>query len=312
MREVAKPVLERPSLATTQPTYLRCLFDWRVDYCNREYLRTYGERSGVSLVDMYARRRLIERRLQAFLMPNHPLAIVTGPSGFGKTTLGIRLHKTWGSNPTTKIMLIRSRSLYDNGDLEQHVVEQLGGLGSRAPFSLFQLERWVRDNGLRLVLFVDGVNEFSSELTRCLQFFRNILRLCYFLPAIDSSLRVVVTIRQETWNAMLPHVDAMQLQNTVWNENGSEPFTTIACGALTEEELDDALARFRNHGYASIDTTGLPSSVVNQLRDPYLLGALADAAQQGLPPLLTAGVYQQAIEAKLRRRQSLRDIATLK
>src|SRR5581483_5089677 len=207
MMSIAKPVLERPSLSRTAPTYLRCLFDWRIEYCNREYLHMYGERSGKSLVDVFARRRALERRLQSFIFGNRPLAIVTGPSGFGKTTLGIRLCKTLASNPTAKILLIRSKALHDDGDVEQYVVEQLGWLGSRTPISLFQLERWISANGLLLVLFIDGINEFSSDLGRCTQFFRGILRLCYLLPEMGSALRVIVTIRQETWNAMLPHVD---------------------------------------------------------------------------------------------------------
>jgi hypothetical protein len=313
MMEVARPVLERPSLATTEPTYLRCLFDWRIDYCNREYVQAYGERAGVSMVDVFARRRVLEKRLQSFLLPNRPLAIITGASGFGKTTLGIRLYKTWGSTASTKLMLIRSRSLRDNGDIEQHIVEQLGGLGSRAPFSLFQLERWIRNNGLRLVVYVDGVNEFSPELSRCLQFLKNILRLCYFLPESDSALRVIVTIRQETWSAMLPHLDSAQLQKTVWSD--SEPqgsFSTIACTELSDEELEDAITRLRDHGYASINPNELSAAVMDQLRDPYLLGAVADAAQAGMPPIPSASVYGNALEAKLQRRDSLLDKGTLK
>jgi hypothetical protein len=313
MMEVARPVLERPSLAATEPTYLRCLFDWRVDYCNREYVQTYGERSGKSLVDVFARRRIIEERLKSFLMPNRPLAIITGPSGFGKTTLGIRLYKTWRTDAATKILLIRARALSDGGDIEQYIAEQLGGLGSRAPFSLFQLERWVAENGLRLVLFIDGINEFSADLGRCVQFFRNVLRFCYFLPEADSALRVIATIRQETWNAMLQHLDGAQLRKTVWAEGDlQQSFNTVACGALTDEELTDALRRLSDHGYASIDTGRLAPTVIDQLRDPYLLGAIAEAAHQGFPAMPSAGVYQRALEAKLQRRGSFIDIATLK
>jgi hypothetical protein len=313
MMKVSRPVLERPSLATTEPTYLRCLFDWRVDYCSREYVHTYGERAGKSLVDVFARRGTIEDRLASFLLPNHPLAIIAGPSGFGKTTIGLRLYKTWRAHASTRVLLIRSRALPDSGDIEQYISEQLGGLGSHGPFSLFRLERWLGENNLRLILFIDGINEFSADLNRCIQFFRNILRFCYFLPETDSAVRVIATVRQETWNAMLPHLDGAQLRKTLWVEgNSQQSFSTIACDALTDEELDDALTRMREHGYASIELDHLAATVVNQLRDPYLLSVVAEAVHQGLPPIPSAGVYQRALEAKLQRRGSLIDIATLK
>jgi hypothetical protein len=313
MQEIGRPVLERPSLIETEPTYLRCLFDWRVEYCNREYVQMYGERGERSLVEVFARRRSLENRLQSFLLPNRPLAIVTGPSGFGKTTLGIRLYKIWKSDPATKIMLIRSKALHDGEDIEQYVAEQLAGLGSRSGFSLFQLERWTKDNGMRLVLFIDGINEFSTDLTRCIQFFRNILRLCYFLPESDSALRIITTIRQETWNAMLPHIDSEMLRKTVWLENEDQSsLSVLSCNALTDEELNDAITRLRNHGYGSIETEHLSPTALNQLRDPYLLGTIAEAAYQGMPAIPSAGIYRQALESKLLRRGSLIDIATLR
>ncbi len=310
---MSRPVLERPSLAATEPTYIRCLFDWRVEYCNREYLQAYGERAGRSIVDSYARREGIERRLACFLLPNHPMALLVGPSGFGKTTVGIRLSKTWGADNTTRILLIRSRALPESGDVEQYIAEQLGGLGSHAPFSIFKLERWLRESNLRLVLFVDGINEFSAELGRCVHFFRNILRFCYFLPEWDSALRVIATVRQETWSAMLPHLDAIQLQKVLWlDDDARQSFSAITCGPLTDEEVSDALARLRDQGLGTIDLSQLPRTVAKQLRDPYLLGMIAEAVNQGLPPVPSARIYQRGFESKLRRRDSFIDLATLK
>lgn len=312
LMEISRPVLEQPSGLHGDPPFLRCLFDWRVEFANREYIRTYGERSGTEMVELFARRRALEERLTAFLLPNHPLAIVTGPSGFGKTTLGIRLHKVWTGGGDTQIMLIRSQTLPESGDIEQHVAAQLGGLGTHGPFSLFRLERWLAEQHLRFVLYVDGLNEFSPDLGRCVHLFRNILRICYLLPETDSRLRIIVTVRQETWNAMLPHLDAAQLRKTLWSQGDpTHAFSTTACGPLTNEELHDALARLRDRGYADIQPERLSPATAEQLRDPYMLGMVAEAAHAGLPALPSAAVYQRAFEQKFRRRGSFLDTATL-
>jgi hypothetical protein len=313
MLEVARPVLERPSLQVTEPHYLRCLFDWRLDYCNREYLQTYGEREGTSLVGAFARRPKAEDQVRSFLLSNRALTVVSGPSGFGKTTLGIRLHTVWNDHRSTRILLVRSRALPSSGDIEEYVVEQLGGLGSRGPFSLFRFERWLAKNQLRLVLYVDGINEFSPDLARCVQLFRSILRFCYFLPENDSAIRVITTVRQETWNIMLSHLDLAQLQKTLWTDTAADQgIGTISCGEFTDEELRDAVTRLQERGYADIETDRLPTTVINQLHDPYLFGTIAEASHQGMSAIPGAGVYQRTFEAKLQRRASLIDTSTLK
>jgi hypothetical protein len=112
---------------------------------------------------------------------------------------------------------------------------------------------------------------------------------------------------------MLPHLDSAQLQKTVWSDGEPQSsFSTIACTELSDEELEDAITRLRDHGYASINPNELSAAVMDQLRDPFLLGAVADAAQAGMPPFPSASVYGNALEAKLQRRDSLLDKGTLK
>jgi hypothetical protein len=302
MVEVGRPVLRRPTLLPIQPTYLQCLFEWRVEYCNEEYVRAYGERSRKPITNLFARRPAIEKRLASFLLPNRPLAIISGPSGFGKTTIGIRLYETYRHSRTDNVMLIRSKTLGGKGDIEQFVAEQLGGLGSPSLFSLFEFERWLRDHELRLVLFVDAINEFSPDLDRCVQLFRSILRLCYFLPENNSALRVIVTVRQETWHSMLRQLDDTQLRKVLWAEDGQgEIVSTISCGEFTDSELDDALARLKQDG---VDIRPSRPNEVQQLRDPYVLNAIADIARGGFSCIPYASLFSQAVEARLKRTDS--------
>jgi len=80
LAQVARPVLERPALLRTRPTYVQCLFDWRLDYCNGEYRQAYGERGGREVTKLFVNRPFIEGRLSEFLLQDRPLAMITGPS----------------------------------------------------------------------------------------------------------------------------------------------------------------------------------------------------------------------------------------
>ena len=112
---------------------------------------------------------------------------------------------------------------------------------------------------------------------------------------------------------MLSHLDLAQLQKTLWTDTAADQgIGTISCGEFSDDELRDAVTRLHERGYANIETDRLPASVINQLHDPYLFGTIAEASHQGMPAIPGAGVYQRAFEAKLQRRASLIDTATLK
>lgn len=309
---IARPVLEKPSLIPTEPTFVKSLFAWRTDYCNREYAKLYGTRAHKNIVETFARRVRLEESLTRFLLPNKPLALVTGPSGYGKTTLGLRLQKAWSLREATKILLLRARSFPESGDVEQYVGEQLGGLGFRSPFSLFRFERWLTNNNLQLVIFIDGVNEFADDLNRCVSFLRGILRFCYFLPEEHSSLRVVATVRQETWNAMLPQLDAAQLQKTVWSPAGSEHgFETLSCDVFSREEVYDAVRRMGSKTLTTSDLDSVSLGSFERLRDPYMLRIVAESPTRGLQVVPSASQLRTMIEAKLRAAGSLGSSTTM-
>ena len=312
LERMARPVLERPQTTDVRPSYLKCLFEWRLDYSNRFYLRSYAERHGKSAVDSFARRTGLEDRMTSFLASRRSLAIIAGPSGHGKTVLGVRLQKLWKNHSSTYLLLIPSVRL-PGPDLEQYVHMELGGPGSPANYSLFQMERWLSSQGARLVLFVDGINEFNTDPEQCVALMRNVLRLCYFLPEEGSAIKIVATIRQETWHSMLARLDIAHLGQALWTD-AAKPgqVAAISCGKLTDAELRDALERLGVHGGSGIDLSILTPAAVDQLKDPYLLSLVAAAARDGLPPVLSARVYERAFEFKFRRSGSSLGAATLK
>jgi len=308
---ISRPVLEHPTRRPTRPTFVRCLLEWRSDYTNREYLLEYGSRKSVVAPHLFARRVAVESSINRFLGSAQSLAVVVGPSGFGKTSIGIRLHELWRNNRSRQLLLIKAKSLR-GPDIEEYLNEQIGGLGAPVPVSLHELEPWLRSNERQLVLYIDGLNEFGNDVADCVRLFRNLIRLCYFLPQHSSAVKVVATLRQETWNSVLPRLDPVQLRYSLWSESTvAESAAAIAVGPLSDDELVDAVQRLNEAGFTQIDINSLSPAAVERLRDPFLLSAVADtgAAIGVMGP--SARIYKSVMDARLARHATDVDVPTL-
>lgn len=309
---IAKPVLEKPKAAQFSPIYIRSLFSWRVDYCNREYLEEYGSKLGLLGHDFFVKRRAIEGKILRFLQSDRSLTVLAGASGYGKTTIGLRLFSSWQGDETRKVLLIKSKSLVEP-DIEAYLAQQLGGLGPRTPFSLYLLERWLKEEGVRLVLFIDAINEYSSDLHDCIKLFRSIMRIAYFLPETSSALRIIATIRQETWNAMISRLDPIQLQQSLWSESDiGNTVNAITITPFSNEEVQEALKRLRGLKGSSLETEKLLPSDIERLKDPYIFTAIASSAGDSSWGNGTANVYQRVFESKLKNNGANLDPAALR
>lgn len=299
--EIARPVLEHPRASHTEPVYVPTLLEWRVDYCNREYHAEVGRTAGPARPEPLIRRVEVETQLDRFLASPKPLAVVAGPSGFGKSTLGLRLHSSWGRDPMRRVLLLRAKT-FTAPDLEMHVAAQLGALGPAAPPSIALLERWLEITGRRLVVYVDGLNEYSSEIDECVRLFRNITRVAYFLPE-QSAIKIIVTVRQETWAALQPSLDRTQLEYSLWTESTLDrSVSAIPIGLLSHAELRAALAHLPSReadGALAYDTL-LPATI-ERLRDPYFLAALREANMVPHAVTSDAALYREIFDRKLRR-----------
>src|SRR5947209_12748300 len=119
---------------------------------------------------------------------------------------------------------------------------------------------------MQLIVFVDAVNEYNTDLNECARLLRNIVRLCYYLPERQSAVRILATIRQETWNSILPRLDTGALRQLLWSASEIDgTIEAISIGPLTDDELKDALGRLRAHSKADIRYEDLSPTAVERL-----------------------------------------------
>lgn len=300
VKAISKPVLEHPSAVTTDPLYIPSILEWRIDYCNREYIDEYAHRGNRTTLNLIVPRKRTENQIFQFLLSSKPLAVIVGPSGYGKTTIGLRLFLTYKGERTKKVLLIKAKSLGE-ADLEVYLRQQLGGLGPPAAVSIPMLEKWLAQEGIRLVIYLDGLNEYSTHFGDCVKLFRNIIRTGYFLPLSQSALRIIVTLRQETWNQLLSYVDISQLQQLLWSEGAiANTVSAIPVTEFNQEELDDALNRLQDFVGFSCKNTIFSTTTISRFRDPYILGIFAEHAEKFMTSVPMATLYQQLFEEKLK------------
>ncbi len=277
---IARPVLEMPSFTDAKPVFLSCLLDWRVGRANQDYIKAHARRAGRDIRPLLIHRREVELGIDHFLMSDRPMAVVTGPSGIGKSALALRLMEKHDGRLGSHCLVVSARSAQATGaagDFATLLVDRIiGGLGSAGPFSFTEFEKWLRVRRTRLIIYLDALNEVSADLERVAGLLRDVVRFSYFLPA-HSPIRVIVSLRQETWNRLLGREDTVRLSAVCWSPQPlPNTVHAIHIGPLSDGELREALDLLCDQLNCPSVFPELPPQALNPLRDPFLLAHVMD------------------------------------
>jgi len=261
--------LERPSALSDSSSFLSPLLHWRVDFANREFERAVpgGNTPGAPKP---IRRQDAEAAAAEFLKSDKALAVVSGPSGYGKTTLIQRVaHRHDRPNGECRVVMLRAKAL-DSTDLEQALMCLFAPAAMHV--GLGALERWLKVRSIQLTVILDALNEFSPDVTACLGLFRNCLRIAFSLPE-NSQIRLLLTMRHETWNYIHGNVDAAQLAAVMWSPGGSDGsvLRPIPLDRFSHQELAAALEIWEEVGKPQPAIGQLNPRLRELLRDPFLL-----------------------------------------
>jgi hypothetical protein len=277
---IAWPVLEAPSFTSAKTIFIPCLLDWRVGRSNRDFLGSHGYRGQRDVREFFVRRRSVEAQLSDFLDSDKPMTIVTGPSGVGKSVLGVRLLEHYKAEDPCGVLLISANGIGIGQDFGEYLAAQIGGLGSRAPLSFAEFQLWLRHNGRRLIVYLDALNEHAVSLDHVANLLRDVIRFCYFLQP-RPPIRVIVSVRQETWNRLCTREDRGRLAAVCWNPTNTPSVVhSIQLRLLTDAELQEAIELLCHWVGRSSIFANLPPQAIERLRDPYLLAGVSDEVLQ--------------------------------
>jgi hypothetical protein len=315
---ISRPILESPSYTSAKPVFISCLLDWRVGRARQEFLNAHAYREHRDIRRLLVRRRTVESQIDRFLESDKPMTIVVGPSGTGKSALGVRLSERYGTDPSYAFLPISANQIAIGRDFADQIAAQLGGLGSRIPFNFGEFERWLRTSRRKLIVYLDALNEHAVALDHVASLFRDVVRFSYFLPS-SPPVRVIATIRQETWNRLCAREDRGRIAEVCWNPTGA-PGTVgaIQLQNLSTEELTEALELLCYDLEEKSIVPDLPPQVIERLKDPYLLATVSDEVlHSGRLDVISwihgpaLALYERILRAKLARSDSDRDARSL-
>lgn len=315
---IARPVLAAASFTSAKPIYIPRLLGWRTESSNSSFIASHAYRRQKDIRGFLVKRRSIETQLSQFLEDDRPMTIITGPSGMGKSALALRLVEQYKNDEHCFVLIIPANTIKVGEGFGEYLASQLAGLGSKTPFSFAEFEPWLRGTKSRFIVYLDALNEHAASLDHVATLLRDIVRFCYFLQK-HSAIRVVVSVRQETWNRLSTREDRGRLAMVCWNPTSMPGILhTLQLGALTDPELEEALGLLCQAISRRNIFSDLPPQAVERLRDPYLLAAVSDEVleSRSINALNwvhgpSRHIYSAIFKTKLERNFSDSDVSSL-
>ncbi len=301
---IAKPILQRPFAVSSDKVFIENLFHWRVDYASQEFQNAHPGLSKRGSAPEIVRRQAAEQQIEQFLLSEKPLAVVVGQSGYGKSTLGVRIRQLFQTNDTS--VLLVSANSFVGTDFEDEIVRKLDGAQFGSGGGLQALETILRRRLKRLIVVIDGLNEFDSDLQRSAQLFKSVLRFCAYAPE-NSCVRIVTTIRSDSWAAfqrLVNHTDLERAMSAPDQMPGS--VAAIGLGKLSEAEFDDALTRINRQQGTNYDRRRMAPAIRDLLQDPFFLSIAVEERLDGWMIGASAASFEKMMRKRVERTHILR------
>jgi len=302
MHEIAAVALRDVDVFSEQNIFIYSIVKHRIHRANAEFLASQHFKSAGTRSNIYVRRKRVERAIQSFSRDAEKcLGVITGPSGCGKSTIIAAMCDRQKHDEFPDVIALRATSVADN-DFPRRIVSELhDGLGDSMA-KLLQFSSWLRERQKQLLIVVDGLNEYSTKSDKIILFIRSILEILFRLRH-HKSIKVLITIRRETWNAVFEHLDPIYLKKLLWTDAGADDRpNAIYLDRFSQSECAEALELYSRQFENYLPPDPSNHHLRDLLTDPFLLRVFMEQKVSPQARVLPTKLYAYAFRAQLLRR----------
>jgi len=299
---LAEDRLKQGDLSLQSSSFLLSVFHWRINHQRSNFgwpIKLGAKTGGLSSDNgTYIRRKNAEASVRKFLSSHKNIAAIVAPSGYGKTTLSWKVSKEMDEqNGKLRVLPITAKSLTSN-DLEAELMKRCAP--AAADLGVTALDRWLTEKGIQLCIIIDGINEYSANINECVMLFRNIVRMGFALRE-GAMLRIIATMRHETWSHVQGGLDPVQLSAVMWSSQDdiAASVKPVVLDRYSLDELDYALRALHADKHDVLWASNIPATVRQLLRDPFLLHIVLQAEAPKKMLLSPDKLFESYIEGKL-------------
>jgi hypothetical protein len=293
--------LRNSEVLKSEPHFLLPLIKERIKCANEQFLNSYAYKNdSIRLGLLQARKSTLDQIASFRFNSDKPLAVLTGFSGVGKTTLLCQLQDAEDPSPLPRLLLLSAQP-FASTDFAKELVVRLGYSSNNPLALIYELSAWLRKSGQQLLVAIDGLNEFDWSFRRCLDLFKEILRVALWVEA-HGSLKLIVTMRPETWDELYSTLDHGDLRKVLWNESEfKDDLRSLHLARFSPQELAGAYDSYARHFGVTTPLRQLPDETKKQLADPYFLALTMKQGRVVDPTRVASQLYGHAFVEILAR-----------
>jgi len=248
------------------------------------------ELSGRYMPELYVTRKQAEQEFKSFLKSRHPLLVMTGESGRGKTNLICEL-----------VRKCKRPALLFLGEQYQQTVfrfpEEVDAtllrlFGSSGPniaqsITLQDISRMASDMGSVFLVFVDALNEFRQPAA----VLETMIRWVIEQERVVAGVRICLTCREESWRHLTREKQLLLTAGLIYassprsvkpSRDLHSPRPCLHVPEFSDEELADAVKSYRKAYRVKGDLSPEAKEVCC---DPFMLRLVFEAFEdRELPP----------------------------